>query len=73
MRMIIPLLMSDKFPPPAHTRNSGRIATPSCLLEVGSSTCVLSKAGVPGLTSTYSGGWNDYANYCSPIGLDWLP
>ena len=73
MRMIIPLLMSDKVPPPAHTRNSGRIATPSYSMEVGSLVSVLTRAGLPGLTSTYSGGWNDYANYCSPIGLDWLP
>lgn len=48
--------LSDKYPPPAHTRNSGRNATSSCLLEVGSLECVLSKTELPGLTSTYSGG-----------------
>ena len=68
---IIPL--SDKYPPPAHTRNTGRNATSGHLLEVGSLECVLSEAGVPGLTSTYSGGWNDYSNYSSPIGLDRMP
>ena len=42
-------------------------------MEVGSLVSVLTRAGLPGLTSTYSGGWNDYSNYCSPIGLDWVP
>ena len=42
-------------------------------MEVGSLVSVLTRAGLPGLTSTYSGGWNDYSNYCSSIGLDWLP
>lgn len=56
MRMIIPLLMSDKGPPPAHPLSAGRNATPSHLLEVGSLMSVLTRAGLPGLTSTYSGG-----------------
>lgn len=56
MRMIIPLLMSDKGPPPAHSLSAGRNATPSRLLEVGSLVSVLTRAGLPGLTSTYSGG-----------------
>ena len=72
MRMIIPLLMSDKGPPPAHPLSVGRNATPSRLLEVRSPVCVLTRAGLPGLTSTYSGGWNDYSNYCSSVGLDRL-
>lgn len=72
MRMIIPLLMSDKGPPPAHPLSAGRAATPSHSLEVRSPVCVLTRAGLPGLTSTYSGGWNDYSNYCSSIGLDRL-
>ena len=56
-----------------HPPSTGRNATSSYSLEVGSLECVLSEAGVPGLTSTYSGGWNDYSNYCSSIGLDRLP
>ena len=72
MRMIIPLLMSDKGPPPAHPLSTGRNATPSHSLEVRSPVCVLTRAGLPGLTSTYSGGWNDYSNYGSPISLDRL-
>ena len=56
-----------------HTRNAGRAATPSHLLEVGSLVSVLTRAGLPDLTSTYSGGWNDYSNYGSPISLDRLP
>ena len=72
MRMIIPLLMSDKGPPPAHPLSAGRKATPSHSLEVRSPVCVLTRAGLPGLTSTYSGGWNDYSNYGSSVGLDRL-
>lgn len=73
MRMIILLLMSDKGPPPAHPLSAGRNATPSRLLEVGSLVSVLTRAGLPGLISTYSGGWNDCSNYCSSVGLDRLP
>ena len=42
-------------------------------MEVGSLVSVLTRAGLPGLTSTSSGGWNDCSNYGSPIGLDWVP
>ena len=56
MRMIILLLMSDKGPPPAHPLSAGRNATPSHSLEVRSLVSVLTRAGLPGLTSTYSGG-----------------
>lgn len=38
---------------------AGRSATPSCLLEVRSFVCVFTRAGLPGLTSTYSGGHHD--------------
>ena len=55
-RMIILLLMSDKGPPPAHPLSAGRNATPSHSLGVRSPVCVLTRAGLPGLTSTYSGG-----------------
>ena len=54
--MIIPLFMSDKDHLPAHALNTGRNATPSYSLEVRSPVCVLTRAGLPGLTSTYSGG-----------------
>lgn len=71
MRMIIPLLMSDKGPPPAHSLRRSRCDPEP--LAGGEVACVRPfPSWTAGLTSTYSGGWNDCSNYCSSVGLDRL-
>lgn len=59
-RYVVPLLLHVGPLPWARSApvglSTGRSATPSYLLEVRSFVSVLTRAGLPGLTSTYSGG-----------------